>query len=274
MPCSRTEHLLREYFSDGLNHVMRAEIEDHVTACPDCAGQLREMLGTANELRRWDDIPAPRWGRHMAMFRRERNAGRSNWRLAWQWIPAVASALMLGLMLLNASVIYQAGSVQISFGAPAMPAVERSQGNNPFAMPALSARVQPETPTQLTAEDERHPRFDLLLRASEIDFSTTVNSAISQAGEYARMLRDAGGVDAETFERLRIDIEALRQENQAGIDRLGEWMEELRSGAAARGERFEEALAEFSEEMEQLKARAQTLADELRERSDRTQLDR
>lgn len=130
MPCSRTDHLLREYFSDDLNPVMRAEIEEHVTACADCAAQLRELTGAARELRRWEEIPAPRWDRHMALFRRERGAGKDPgwnfaWKLAWQWIPATACALMLGLVLLNASVVYRDGALEISFGSPGLAAVDQ-----------------------------------------------------------------------------------------------------------------------------------------------------
>ena len=126
MPCSRTDHLLREYFSDDLSPVLRAEIEEHVTACADCAAQLRELTGATQELRRWEEIPAPRWDRHMALFQRERGAERdAGWKLAWQWIPAAACALMLGLMLLNTSVVYQGGALQISFGSPGLTAVDR-----------------------------------------------------------------------------------------------------------------------------------------------------
>ena len=124
MPCSRTDHLLREYFSEDLNSVVRAELEDHVTACPDCARQLRELLGPVHELRRWEEIPAPRWDRHMPLFRRERHARAGGWRLVWQWLPTAACALMLGLMLLNTSMVYQAGALEISFGSPAMAVVD------------------------------------------------------------------------------------------------------------------------------------------------------
>ncbi len=126
MPCSRTDYLLREYFSDDLSPVMRAEIEEHATACADCAAQLRELTGAVRELRHWEDIPTPRWDRHMALFRRERGAEKDiGWKLAWQWIPAAACALMLGLMLLNASVVYRDGALEIGFGSPGLVAVDQ-----------------------------------------------------------------------------------------------------------------------------------------------------
>ncbi len=126
MPCSRTDHLLREYFSDDLSPVLRAEIEEHVTACADCAAQLQELTGATRELRRWEEVPAPRWNRHMALFRRERGAEKDRpLRLAWQWIPAAACALMLGLTLLNTSVVYRGGALEIGFGSPELTAVDR-----------------------------------------------------------------------------------------------------------------------------------------------------
>jgi len=128
MPCSRTEHLLREYFADDLDPVMRAEIEQHVGDCPDCAGELRQLLGATADLRRWRELRPPRWHRHLALFKRERGtgaAGPAGWRLAWQWLPAAACALMLGLVLLNTSVVYRDGAVEIGFGSPSMAEVDR-----------------------------------------------------------------------------------------------------------------------------------------------------
>ena len=128
MPCPRTEHLLREYFSDCLDPVMRAEIEHHVAGCPDCAKELRQLRGATASLRQWREVPAPSWDRHLALFRREHGAEGAKsvgWRLAWQWFPAAACALMLGLLSLNTSVTYRGGALEISFGAPAMAEVEQ-----------------------------------------------------------------------------------------------------------------------------------------------------
>ena len=128
MPCSRTEHLLREYLADDLSPVMRAEIEQHVANCPDCAGELRQLRGATAGLRQWQDLPTPRWHRHLALFRSERGAGNGArpgaWRFAWQWFPAAACALMLGILLLNTSVVYRDGAVEISFGSPGMAEID------------------------------------------------------------------------------------------------------------------------------------------------------
>ena len=151
------------------------------------------------------------------------------------------------------------------------------QADNPFAMLAREAREQtPGSPpsTDFDPAADRREHMDLLLRASEIDVSDLVSSAIVQAGEYARLLREAEGLDSEAFERLRGDIEALRQENLAGADRLRELAEELRASATGQGERFEQALAELSTEMEQLRSRAESLADNLRQRSESAQAER
>ncbi|MCY4016093.1 MAG: zf-HC2 domain-containing protein [Gammaproteobacteria bacterium] len=158
MPCSRTEHLLREYFADDLDPAVRAEIEQHVGNCPDCAGELRQLLGATADLRRWRELPPPRWHRHLALFKRERGAGAtgpSGWRLAWQWLPATACALMLGLVLLNTSVVYRDGAVEIGFGSPSMAEVdrrlaefEREQAEERASFAATLARFE-----QLRAQD-------------------------------------------------------------------------------------------------------------------------
>ncbi len=148
------------------------------------------------------------------------------------------------------------------------------QGDNPFAMLARQSGEEAEDDEPLIDEDERNPRFELLSRARDIDYSTAVNSAISQAGEYARILRDADGVDNDSFEQLRAEIESLRQENRDGALRLRELTEELSASALGQGERFEQALGELSAEMEQLRERAIELAGDLREQSESAQLER
>ncbi|MCY4183292.1 MAG: hypothetical protein OXF43_10475 [Gammaproteobacteria bacterium] len=171
----------------------------------------------------------------------------------------------LNLAMLNSSVI----------------ALRGGQADNPFAMLAPEARQQAlGGPPSAALEDdavEAGARADLLLRARDIDISGLVSSAIVQAGEYARLLREAEGVDSETLEQLRGDIEALRRENLAGADRLRELTEELRAGAAAvanNSGRFEEALGDLSLEMEQLRSRAESLAGDLRRRSESAQAER
>ncbi len=141
------------------------------------------------------------------------------------------------------------------------------QADNPFAMLVPEARQR--------AAAETGVRADLLLRARDIDVSGLVNSAIVQAGEYVRLLREAESVDSETLEQLRGDIEALRRENLAGADRLRELTEELRAAAAVnKSGRLDEALGDLSLEMEQLRSRAESLVDDLRRRSESAQADR
>ena len=171
----------------------------------------------------------------------------------------------LNLAMLNSSVI----------------ALRGGQADNPFAMLAPEARQRAlgDPPSAALEDDaaEAGARADLLLRARDIDVSGLVSSAIVQAGEYARLLREAEGVDSATLEQLRGDIEALRRENLAGADRLRELTEELRAGAAAAANnsgRFEEALGDLSLEMEQLRSRAESLAGDLRRRSESAQAER
>ena len=148
------------------------------------------------------------------------------------------------------------------------------QGDNPFAMLARRTREQAQVEEPLTREDEQSPSQELLSRLGDIDYSTTVNAAIAQAGEYIRILRDADGVDNDAFEQLRLDVENLRRENRDGIERLRELSEELSAGAAEQGERVEQALGELTTEMEQLRERAEAMADDLREQSESAQLER
>ena len=116
--------------------------------------------------------------------------------------------------------------------------------------------------------------FAMLARQSEEEAEDAVDTAITQAGEYARILRDADGVDDDSFEQLRVEIESLRQENRDGVERLRELTEELSASALEQGERFEQALSELTAEMGQLRERAIELADELREQSESAQLER
>ncbi|MYA36286.1 MAG: hypothetical protein F4030_02610 [Gammaproteobacteria bacterium] len=116
--------------------------------------------------------------------------------------------------------------------------------------------------------------FAMLARQSEDEAEDAVDTAISQAGEYARILRDADGVDDDSFEQLRVEIESLRQENRDGVERLRELTEELSASALEQGERFEQALSELTAEMGQLRERAEEMADELREQSESAQLER
>ena len=116
--------------------------------------------------------------------------------------------------------------------------------------------------------------FAMLARQSEDEAEDAVDTAIAQAGEYARILRDADGVDDDSFEQLRVEIESLRQENRDGVERLRELTEELSASALEQGERFEQALSELTAEMGQLRERAEEMADELREQSESAQLER
>lgn len=336
MPCSRTEHLLREYFADDLPSVMRAEIEQHVADCPDCAAELRHLHGAAHSLGQWRELPTPRWDRHLALFRGERADASQGWRFLWQWLPATACALMFGLLLLNTSVLYRAGTLEISFGNPLSrnaddfagrlaealgletaadpfnltaerihssylagrglvlevrsnlatanrfnPAIPDSPGaaslqdGNPSAMLAPTNLQQTAAEPDRTAFDARRPHRDLLLRASEINTAELVNSAIIEAGEYARILRDADGVGRENFEQLREEIETLRRQNLAVSDRLRDLTEELRrSTTTTENESFQTALDTITEEMNRLRSQAQDLAADLRRRSESAQASR
>ncbi len=148
------------------------------------------------------------------------------------------------------------------------------QGDNPFAMLARRAREQAGPAQRPAGDGDQAPPFEFLLRAREIDYPAAVETAVSRAGEYARILREVDGVDDAAFERLRMEIESLRRENRVGAERLRELTEEWRAGAAERGERLEQAFGELSAEMEQLRRRAEAMAEDLRARSENAQAER
>ncbi len=154
------------------------------------------------------------------------------------------------------------------------------QGDNPFALIARANQnrwgplEQAENRQPSIEPDRQHPRFEMLARAREIDTSELVESVLAQAGDYAGILREADGVDAAAFDRLRAEIEALRRENRAGVSRLRELTEALRADAAEQSARFEQSLAEMAEEMRELRVRAEGLAAGLRERSESAHAER
>jgi len=146
-------------------------------------------------------------------------------------------------------------------------------GDNPFALLQRSAREQSATASEID-EQLQEPLRELLQRVQQIDHSALVESAITQAGGYARILREADGVDAAAYQRLLADIDALREERAIAADRLRELAAAARADADAKAESIEQALGEISAEMELLRERAAELASELRERSESAQAER
>ncbi len=204
MPCPRTEHLLREYFADEPDPLLGAEIERHVADCPDCAAQLRQLLGPVGRLRDWKEMPAPRWDRHLPLFQRERAAAPGAWRLVRQWLPAAACMFMLGLMLLNTTVVFRDGAMEIGFGAPTLAAMEASLEANLEEFQRLRAEEREQfielltrfeqsriedlqamqTSYELLADQDYETVLSLRQLASLVEFASTAESAWEEAATW------------------------------------------------------------------------------------------
>jgi len=127
MSCPRTQHLLKEYFSDELSKIAKEKIEAHVASCDYCRAELNDVLEAKETLESWQQQKAPHWDRGNELFRREH--GKTDqlltfWdKLLWQLIPTSASLLMLLLVLFNIQFSSNQDGYNVSFGSPAVSAL-------------------------------------------------------------------------------------------------------------------------------------------------------
>ena len=70
MSCPKTQHLLKEYFSDELSLIAKNEIEAHVSSCEFCKAEFRELLEVRKTLEGWQHQRVPHWDRGGELFRR------------------------------------------------------------------------------------------------------------------------------------------------------------------------------------------------------------
>jgi len=118
MSCPKTQHLLSEYFANDLGPVAKEELEKHLADCEFCNLELESLLLTNGKLQQWQDQSVPHWDRGLELFRQEHRAARPGpgfWG-RWQWLPTAASFAMLGVMLLNVSIVTGEQGLSISFG--------------------------------------------------------------------------------------------------------------------------------------------------------------
>ena len=118
MSCPKTEHLLKEYFSDDLSQLAKTEMEKHLSDCGFCNTELESLLLVHTDLQNWKNYQAPHWDRGVELFRREHRqeeAKPSVFNL-WQWLPTGASFAMLMLVVLNTNIVAGDQGVSISFG--------------------------------------------------------------------------------------------------------------------------------------------------------------
>ena len=131
MSCPRTQHLLKEYFSDELSTIAKEKIEAHIASCQYCRMELSGVLGAKEILEGWQQQKAPHWDRGSELFRREHGKTHhrlSFWdRMLWQVIPTSTSLFMLVLILLNVQFSSDQSGFNLSFGSPSVSAVRFKQ---------------------------------------------------------------------------------------------------------------------------------------------------
>ena len=120
MSCNKTQHLLKEYFSDDLTPLAKSKIEEHIFSCGDCSAELESILLTQSSLTQWREQRVPHWDRGLEQFRRDRydpDLGSGFWRKL-QWFPLAASLVMLTALMLNIRVLYDDEGFLFSVGSP------------------------------------------------------------------------------------------------------------------------------------------------------------
>ncbi len=143
MSCPKTQHLMREYFSDELAPPAREEIARHLARCGDCRAERDALERARDGLAGWRAESVPHWDRGLELYRRERRTERRPAPGRWlQWAPLAASFAMLCLVLLDVSVTVGGEGVAVSFGAERRQAAfEEEQRARAAAMEArLEAR--------------------------------------------------------------------------------------------------------------------------------------
>lgn len=151
MSCPKTQHLLQEYFADGLSAVAREEIEKHLACCDSCHTELDALLGTRSELLSWQEQRVPHWDRSLGSAQQGQRAvpGSGFWS-AWQWLPTAASFAMLAVLLLNVSITNGEQGFALSFGVN--PATNTSLE---AAISTLRAEQQAELQTLVARVEDR-----------------------------------------------------------------------------------------------------------------------
>lgn len=143
MPCPKTQHLMREYFSDELTPPAGEEIERHLARCGDCRAERDALARARGELAGWRAERVPHWDRGLELYRRERRTERRPAFGRWQWAPLAASLAMLCLVLFDVAVVVGEEGVAVSFGAGRLAAFEEEQRARAAAMEArLEARSE------------------------------------------------------------------------------------------------------------------------------------
>ena len=118
---------------------------------------------------------------------------------------------------------------------------------------------------------------EMMEKIANVDYSLAVNNALQQAYESARSLRSLDSVDESDYEKLRVDIDALRTDMRNKMQRLREVESQIRdtTDKALTNENIEEQmrakLDEVMAQIEPLREQAIAKAAELKLRSEQAE---
>ncbi len=148
--------------------------------------------------------------------------------------------------------------------------VARSAQDNAVAIPTSSAAV---------TEEASAVYQQMMDRIANIDYSLVTSTALQQASEAARSLRNLGSVGPEAYDAMQLEIEALREASLQRTAEIRDMVNNLQSGGtesvdsqAAESDlqtEFENLLSA----VEPLKQQALAKAAELKARSEQAQAD-
>ena len=103
---------------------------------------------------------------------------------------------------------------------------------NPFESmrrPESALATQPATALASTAQPAESFYQGMMDRIATIDYSLIVNTALQQAADSARALRNFGDLDAPGYDALRTEIDSLRNDMQARLTDLRSLEQRIRA---------------------------------------------
>lgn len=148
-------------------------------------------------------------------------------------------------------------------------------GSNPFEILSRTNNTAPTSPPVQapdTANEAEEFYRAMMDRISNVDYSLRINSAIQQASDYARSLRSLEKLNEIDYAAILADLDALRVEMQAEIERLRALEDKIRQETSAAANNLTEtdlqtSLDNVLERLQPIRDRAVAKAEELRERS-------
>ena len=212
MSCPRTKYILQEYPGGNHSEKVWEDMHQHLESCEFCRSELKALEDTRASLLQWKEQPVPHWDRLGNTFRGDMpNTGDGSSRWPWmQWVPTLATCLMLGVMLLNVTVVVSESGTSISFGASAMEQVE--------ARLAQFGQQQEEEMQGLVSRfEQRQDANNLLLMQSVIEQSqqvTTENLEQIYAYFEQQRLRDLEDMRVGYQQLVDSDYETIRSLQQ------------------------------------------------------------